>query len=55
MTVKINMKMPKSCTECNFCLFQVDLIMYCSALRKCFPGTDDSIGMRECPLKEVKE
>lgn len=56
MTVKIpGMGMPKSCAECNFCLFQFDLNMYCSALRKCFPGTDDSMRIRECPLQEVKE
>lgn len=55
MTVKINMEMPKSCAECRFCLFQIDLNMYCSALRKCFHGTDDSIRMKECPLQEAKE
>ena len=54
MSVKIEMDMPKSCTECNFCLFQFDLNMYCSALRKCFPGIDDSIRIQECPLKECK-
>lgn len=54
MPVKIEMDMPKSCAKCNFCLFQCDLTMYCSALRKCFPGTDDSIRIQECPLKECK-
>ena len=54
MALKINIEMPKSCFECKFCLFQTDLNMYCSALRASFPGTDDSIRMRECPLQEVK-
>jgi hypothetical protein len=53
--VMLEMEMPRSCSECKFCLFQVDLNMYCSALRASFPGTDDSIRMRECPLQEVKE
>ena len=53
--VMIDMEMPKSCSECKFCLFQVDLNMYCSALCASFPGTDDSIRIQECPLQEVKE
>lgn len=53
--IMIEMEMPKSCAECKFCLFQFDLNMYCSALRECFHGTDNSIRMKECPLQEVKE
>lgn len=53
--VMLEMEMPKSCAECKFCLYQNDLNMYCSVLRVCFPGIDDSIRMRECPLQEVKE
>ena len=61
MTVKIDMEMPKSCSECRFCTWSASnarwmctatpvCVRYMTKL-KCF-----CLGRRSyCPLQEVKE
>lgn len=51
----VGMEMPKNCTECRFCIFQMDLALYCSAINKCFPAIYDKERNPDCPLQEVKE
>lgn len=49
------MEMPKSCLDCRFCIFQMDLAIYCSAINKCVLEIYDNERHPNCPLKEVNE
>lgn len=56
MAVKIKgMEMPKSCQECNFCIYiNSGISLYCSVVKEEVPFTK-SFRSKECPLKEQKE
>lgn len=56
MTVKIDMDMPESCTDCKFCEYAGNMSrLFCRLTRHEFPNIDGS-GSRfvTCPLKECK-
>lgn len=53
--VMINMEMPTSCQECNFCIYiNSGISLYCSVVKEEVPFTK-SFRSKECPLREVKE
>ena len=56
MTVKIDMDMPESCTNCKYCErgSEIDRL-YCCLTRHDFPIYDGRmVRFTTCPLKEVK-
>lgn len=56
MPVKIDMDMPKSCTNCRYCDSGNEMGRSCCRLTKHdFPSFDGSFGrFTTCPLKECK-
>ena len=54
MPVKIEMKMPGSCTNCRYCDRGSEIgRLYCSLTRHDFPSSDGCISrFTTCPLKE---
>lgn len=52
--VKINMNMPESCAECNFCVYvNSGISLHCSVFKEEIPFTKDSRS-KMCPLMEDK-
>ena len=56
MTVKIEIDMPESCTDCRYCDRGREMDRYCCRLTKHdFPSIEGRFGRFEtCPLKECK-
>lgn len=53
--VMVNMEMPKSCSECRFCIYiNSGISLYCKVKQKEIPLKKDARS-NECPLRKVKE